>query len=213
MLRTALASMGLAILAYGAAQWLTHDFQVWTAEGARRLAVELHPVPAPSAALVGPGLDGLPLNKVLADGQTITIVDLIYTNCQSVCAALGSGFQQLQSRLKDDGLVGKQGRVRLMSISFDAGRDTRAALQSYAERQHADARLWRFAAVPDPVELKHLLDRFQVLVIPDGMGGYEHNAALLVMDAQGRLVRIFDYSELDEALAFARSLLPAGSNR
>ena len=45
MLRTALAAALLACAGYAGASWLTHDFQVWTAEGARRLEVALQPVP------------------------------------------------------------------------------------------------------------------------------------------------------------------------
>ena len=45
MLRTALLSALLVLAGYASTAWLTHDFQVWTAEGARRLAVAQHPVP------------------------------------------------------------------------------------------------------------------------------------------------------------------------
>ena len=62
------------------------------------------------------------------------------------------------------------------------------------------------ASVPDAAQLQRLLAAWQVVVIADGVGGYEHNAALLVVDDQGRLVRIFDHSESVAALAFARSL-------
>jgi protein SCO1/2 len=51
-----------------------------------------------------------------------------------------------------------------------------------------------------------LLASFEVVVIPDGMGGFEHNAALLVVDAHGHLVRIFDYAEMETALAYAQYL-------
>ena len=50
-------------------------------------------------------------------------------------------------------------------------------------------------------------------VIPDGLGGYDHNAALLVMDAGGRLIRVFDYADMETALAFARSLPASGGAR
>ena len=46
--------------------------------------------------------------------------------------------------------------------------------------------------------------------MPDGRGDYEHNAALLVLDAQGRLVRVFDISEQDLALNYARHLATTG---
>jgi len=43
-------------------------------------------------------------------------------------------------------------------------------------------------------------------VIDDGMGGFEHNAALLVIDGRGRLVRIFDDTETELALNYARAI-------
>jgi protein SCO1/2 len=47
--------------------------------------------------------------------------------------------------------------------------------------------------------------------VPDGRGDYEHNAALLVVDRQGRLVRVFDYSEQQLALDYARDLASPAS--
>src|SRR3990167_3793599 len=43
MLRTAVVSLLLALCGYAAADWLTHGFQVWTDEGARRLEGALRP--------------------------------------------------------------------------------------------------------------------------------------------------------------------------
>lgn len=71
---------------------------------------------------------------------------------------------------------------------------------------------WRFATVADPRELAPLLRQFRVIVIPDGLGGYEHNAALLVVDPRGRLVRIFDYDRIDDALGFARAIAADGAH-
>ena len=49
-----------------------------------------------------------------------------------------------------------------------------------------------------------------VVVVPDGRGDYEHNAAFLVLDAQGRMVRVFDLAEQQWALDFARHLAKGG---
>jgi protein SCO1 len=59
--------------------------------------------------------------------------------------------------------------------------------------------------------LQRLLAAWQVVVIDDGRGGYDHNAALLVIDQRGRLVRIFDDNDVAGALDFARALQRAGS--
>ena len=203
MWRTALASLVLALLGGLGAAWVTEGFEVWTAEGARRLQVAQAPVAVPHALLLGDGSTGLALQAMLAVPRQATIVGFIYTRCPGVCLALGSSFQQLQGALAAPGV---QGRVRLLSISFDPAHDGAAQLRSYAVLWRADPRHWRMATVPDGAQLQRLLRAWQVVVISDGMGGYEHNAALLVIDARGRLLRIFDDSEGEAALAFALAL-------
>lgn len=207
MLRTALLSASLAFAGYACAAWLTHDFQVWTAEGARRLEIALQPVDSPSVRIDGPGMDTQPLEHLLADGKSVTLVDFVYTRCQTVCLSLGSVYQQMQETLQAANKAGTSARnVRLLSISFDVQHDSPEILQKYAARLGADPGLWRFVRVPDPKETQRLLADFQVVVVPDGRGDFEHNAALLVVNQQGRLVRIFDYAEQQLALDYARYL-------
>ena len=208
MFRSALLSILLALAAYAGSVWLTHDFQVWTAEGARRLEVALQPIAAPALKMDGPGLIARPLSQFLADGQSVTLVDFVYTRCQTVCLALGSVYQQMQATLQAAAsLPGAPAqRVKLLSISFDGQYDNPQVLQAYAARLSADPRIWQFARLPDAQDTQRLLDDFQVVVVPNGYGDFEHNAALLVVDQQGRLVRIFDYAEQQLALDYARHL-------
>lgn len=199
MLRTALACALLAFGGYAAAAWLTHDFQVWTSEGARRLEVALAPVAAPAIAVAAPGAAPQPLPAVL--GDSVTIVDFFYTRCQTVCLALGSGFQQMQETLEREP---GDAQVRLLSVSFDPC-DTTQDLAAHAARLHANPARWRFVRAQDEAGLRRLLADFQVTVVPDGRGDFEHNAALLVID-RGRLVRVFDLAEQELALNYARHL-------
>ena len=207
MFRTALLSALLAVAAYACSTWLTHDFQVWTAEGARRLEVALQPVATPAVPIDGPGLSTQSLSTLLADGQSVTLVDFVYTRCTAVCLTLGSVYQQMQAALQEAGKTDAAARrVKLLSISFDGAHDTPKIMQAYAARLGADPALWRFARVPDAKQTQRLLTDFQVVVVPDGRGDFEHNAALLVIDQRGRLVRIFDYAEQQLALDYARYL-------
>ena len=206
MLRTAVLSLLLALCGYAAADWLTHGFQVWTDEGARRLEVALQPVDAPRVAVDGPGVAAPDLPALLAEGGGVTIADFIYTRCQTVCLSLGSTFQQLQAALQADRAAGQGANVRLLSISFDGAHDHPAALRAYAHGLQADPALWRFVRVPDAAQEQALLRRLGVVVVPDGRGDYEHNAALLVFDARGRMVRVFDVAEQQLALDYARHL-------
>jgi protein SCO1/2 len=210
MLRTAVLCVALALGGYAGAAWLTHDFQAWTAEGARRLQVALAPVPAPPVLVEGVGLARQSLPALLADGESVTIVDFFYTHCVTVCLALGGSFQQMQAALQEANDPGAA-RVRLLSISFDPGRDDGAALQRYAARMKADPRRWRFVRPADGGSNQRLLADFQVTVVPDGRGDFEHNAALLVIDQRGRLVRVFDLAEQQLALDYARHLAAGGA--
>ena len=198
--------------AYASAVWLTHDFQVWTAEGARRLEVALLPVATPAVQVQAPSGPPKPLHRLLADTQTVSIVDFIYTRCQTVCLALGSTYQQMQSSLQSAGITDAAARrVQLLSISFDMQRDDQQAMADYAARLNADAAIWHLVSVPNPSDLTRLLADFQVVVVPSSQGDFEHNAALLVVDSHGRLVRIFDYADHQLALDYARYLAATGS--
>lgn len=212
MWRTASLSIFTVLLGYAAGAWLTGDFSIWTAEGARRLTVLQTPVAAPAVAMQGtmPGVTALP--ALLRRERGATLVGFVYSRCQTVCLALGSTFQQLQARLQADGDP-TAARIRLLSISFDPQHDTPPVLAAYAHRLQADPQRWQFAVPLQDADLRALLDRFGVVVIDDGLGGYEHNAALLVVDGSGRLVRIFDYADADLALAWTLELAAAGAPR
>ena len=101
-------------------------------------------------------------------------------------------------------------RVKLLAISFDPRRDTPQALAAYAKRMDADPARWRFVRLPDAQDTRKLLAAFQVVVVPNDFGDYEHNGALLVVDPQGRLVRIFDLTEQQLALDYARHIAAGG---
>ncbi len=208
MWRTGLLSTIIVIATYILGDWLTHDFQIWTAEGARRLAVAQNPVPTPELVVQGPAIQAVSLPTLLTQSGTVTVVDFVYTRCATVCQTLGTSFQQLQAAIQARGqqTPAVAGRLQLLSISFDPMYDTQAVLSAYSARLKANGQFWQFVSTSDAHSLKRLLKQFQVVVIPDGMGGYEHNAALLVIDQRGRLVRVFDYDEVDAAFAFAQRL-------
>jgi protein SCO1 len=200
--RTACVSVVLAVLAYAAGSWLTLGYSVWTAEGARRLQVHRAPVPAPSISVVTPSQGTQPLAALLGPGRSVTVLSFFYTRCPSICLALGSTLQQMQQALQQP----PQTAVRLLSLSFDPAHDSPDALQAYSRQMRADPALWQFATPVDAAALHRLLKPFGVVVVADGRGGYDHNAALLVVNRQGQLVRIFDDTDPEAALAFARQL-------
>ena len=64
----------------------------------------------------------------------------------------------------------------------------------------ADGRTWGIARVRRAADLKPLLDAFGIVVIPDGLGGVEHNAAIHLVARDGRLAWI---SDIEQPVVFA----------
>ncbi|WP_233208448.1 hypothetical protein [Pollutimonas subterranea] len=91
--------------------------------------------------------------------------------------------------------------MRLLTLSFDPFNDTPAVLAKHARSLGADASLWRSSTVVSPFDLEPMLKLFDIVIIPDGLGGYSHNAALFRIDERGKLIKAYDVDRAD--LAFA----------
>lgn len=195
MIRTLGASLLVALVALAVFTWATDGWRAYTSETARRERVLRDPRPLPALALQDQ--DGRLFELDDYRGRTLA-VEFIYTRCPSVCRSLGTTFRQIRDatvprRLGSD--------FALLSISFDPAHDDVPALAAWAAAHGADGVHWRVARVRDAARLAPLLDAFGVVVIPDGLGGYEHNAAIHVLDRTGRLARIEDIDAPQRFLA------------
>lgn len=191
-----------AVLVSGVAVlwWGTDGFTAFTAETARRDAVARAPRILPAMAMQDQ--DGAATDLAARAGQVV-LMDFVYTRCPTICIAQGSDFEQARDAIRAAGLAD---RVALLTVSFDPEHDDPAALRDYADRFGGADAQWQFLrAAPD--DTRALLDVAEVVVIPDGFGGFVHNAAIHVLDPQGRLVRILDSDAWREALALAQELL------
>lgn len=195
MLRTAAAASVIAIAGLLVLSNATDGFRALTSEGARRLAVVSAPRPVPGTPLID--MNGQ-LIALRGEPGELILAEFIYTMCPTVCTALGESFALLQRQLASRGL---SRRVRLVSVSFDLAHDDLPALREYAARYGADGRTWTIARPRDEAELRALLDAFGVIVIPDGVGGYVHNAGISLLDNKGQLRAIYDLGEEHSILA------------
>jgi protein SCO1 len=89
------------------------------------------------------------------------------------------------------------GAVRLVSISFDPVRDGPQELRAYRARYSRDAVGWSLATPAVEAELESWLRAFGVVVIPDELGGFAHNAAMHVVGPQRTLVAIHDLDDIE----------------
>lgn len=186
-LRTSIASVALVLAGGVVLASATDGFQAFTSEAARRVAVHERPVMVPPVALETQAGDRINLAELR--GKWL-LVDFIYTGCQTLCLSLGSDFARLEEELA--GPIAN-GRVRLLSVSFDPSNDSPRELVAYLERFHRRGPGWLAARPTDKAGLIELKRGFGVTVVPDGLGGYTHNAGIHLVDPQGRIVEILDF--------------------
>lgn len=193
-----------AFLSGTAALWMATDgFAAFTAEAARRLRIEAAPQPVPAVDIL---LSDGRLANLRAFGRPL-LVDFVYASCPTICTTLGQEFLQIQQEVTRLGLTD---RIHLVSLSFDIERDSPAMLAAYAKHHGADAAVWSVGRPRDARDLARLLGTFGVTVIPDGEGGFVHNAALHYVDADGRLARIFDLGDVGPIVAILSQGKPDG---
>jgi protein SCO1/2 len=185
ILRTVLLSVALLSGGGAALAVATDGFQAFTTETGRRVAVRRHPVALPRVSLENQS--GVSMTLADSRGKWL-LVDFMYTRCVTFCTALGADFARLEAQLS--GPVA-QGRVALLSISFDPLHDSPTQLTAYLERSRAHGTGWQAARPINVEELPQLMAAFGITVIRDQFGGYTHNAAIHLVDPEGRLVDIF----------------------
>lgn len=201
--RTLALSLTIVLAGFAGLRAATDRFQAFTTESARRVAVRERPRVIPAVPLQ----NQFAASISPADfGGRWLVVDFIYTNCPTLCTTLGSEFAQLERRLA---APIAEGRVQLLSISFDLAHDTPAALMEYVALSGGHAPAWQAARPVTAEGLRDLVAAFGITIIPDRFGGFTHNAAIHLVDPQGRLVDIMDVGSPDDVVAeIGRRLSP-----
>jgi protein SCO1 len=207
ILKTTIAATLACAAGLAIAHTATDGFQAYTLESARRLNALRSPAQLPDLALdlVGAG----PARLAELPGQVL-LVDFIYTRCPTYCAALGSVYAQLQRHLAPEIA---SGAVRLVSISFDPAHDGAVELGAYRTRYSRDSAGWEIGRPRLSSELQTWLGAFGVVVIPDELGGYAHNAALHIVGPERTLVAIHDFDDVEGAVKAIRRTLPQDTHR
>lgn len=195
--RPALAAIAVVAAGLAALAAVTDGFRAATSEGAWRIAIAERPRALPETTLLDQSGQAFRLSDLR--GRPV-LVEFFYTGCPTICGLLVSRFRAARDRL---GARPEGRQVVLLSISFDPAHDTVAELADYAARLGVDGHVWRLARVADPVELRYLLDAFGTVVLPDGGGGFIHNAAIYRVDAEGRLAGVYDPDQTERAVAEA----------
>jgi protein SCO1/2 len=133
-------------------------------------------------------------------GQTISTtqfkgnalaITFLFTRCPfpTFCPRLANDFEEAQQKLLS--LQGGPTNWQLLTVSFDPDFDRPEVLKSYAEAHHYDPKHWSFAT-GDLADISAFGDLFGLAFWHDSTGSITHNMRAAVIDANGRLQRVFE---------------------
>ncbi|MGM0878141.1 MAG: SCO family protein [Bacillota bacterium] len=182
----------------------TDGFRAFTAETARINQLIKDKPTFPNVILEDSKGKIYPISKL--EGKYV-LITFIYTSCGTVCPQIEMNMAKVYDLLPSK-YIGEE--INFLSISFDPSRDNPATLDKYKDLFNSDGETWRMTRIPDQTELDLLLKEFGVIVIPDGTGNFAHNAAFYLVDQNGRLVDVMDYTKIDEAANKIVSILEKG---
>lgn len=185
----------LTVLAFGFLLFYvgTDGFTAYTAETARVAKLIENQPEFPEVILEDS--EGRSYSISEFEGKYVFIT-FIYTACATVCIQLEQNMAQVYDLIPSE-YLGKD--IVFLSISFDPTRDDPATLDRYKNFFGSDGEKWRMARIPNQGELDTLLEKFGVIVIPDDNGNYTHNSAFYLVDKQGTLVDVMDFTKINEA--------------
>jgi protein SCO1 len=111
------------------------------------------------------------------------VVAMFYTSCQYICPLIVDSGKAVDKSLTP----AQRARLKILLVSMDPGRDTPAALQRIVDKRGLDTARWTLASPPQGavraaagvlgVRYRELAD-----------GEFNHTSALLLLDADGRII-------------------------
>lgn len=199
--RTLVASILVVLFGFILLFLGTDGFQAYTVETARvNKLMEEQPV-FPDVTLEDSKERVYPFSDF--EGKHVMLT-FIYTACKDVCPELEMNLAQVYQSIPEQ-YIGED--IVFMSISFDPTRDDPETLEKYRTYFGSDGETWRMARITDEAELNSLLDEFGVIVIPDGYGNFQHNSAFYLVDPNGILTEVMDYTEIEAASKKVNNIL------
>lgn len=139
---------------------------------------------------------GVPLRLSDLKGKVL-IVGFIFTTCNGSCPATTHRMAQVQEELKRRKLS-TDGRMQLVSISLDPGRDTPEVLRGYMRLYDVDPSNWTFLTGAPEAVAKVIAD-WGMWVRPAANGQLDHPSRVFLVDRRGRIREIYNLNFLKPA--------------
>lgn len=111
------------------------------------------------------------------------VVAMFYTSCQYICPLIVDSGKAVEHALTP----AERGRLGILLISMDPSRDTPAALMAVAQKRDLDPAHWTLAA-PKAADVRSAAGVLGVRYRQLADGEFNHTSALVLIDAQGRVL-------------------------
>lgn len=121
-----------------------------------------------------------PLKKFRGD---IVVFAMTYTSCQYSCPMTIKKLQDIEKDFKSKGLS----RYRFVVASFDAEKDTPAALNSYMKKKSLSMEKWTFLSAKNDEEVRKLAVLLEVNYQKTDGGDFSHSNTITLLDPLGRV--------------------------
>jgi protein SCO1 len=122
------------------------------------------------------------------------VFTFFFTSCPYplFCPKLSSLFEETEKKLL--AMTNAPAKWQLLSISFDPNYDSPEVLKNYAARYHYDPKHWTFVT-GDMIDLVSISDEVGEEFSRSPETGVTHNLRTVVVDAQGRIQKIYHNNE------------------
>ena len=146
-----------------------------------------------------------------------TIVNFIFTRCDTICPVIAMKTRGLQEKTQDR----KGVAIKFLSISVDPKHDTPEKLTAFAKQFDADPARWRFLTGPEDKLRKLVEGPFMNSMDvegtqPSGAPNVVHSGYFLLVDSDLVIRGVYDSNDLprlDELIRHARFLARTASDR
>lgn len=126
------------------------------------------------------------------DGRTVAlatlrgrkiVVAMAYTSCKNVCPLIVANMVAIENAAK----AKKATDIRFAFFSLDSTVDTPARLKAYADERGLDPAQWSLYHGDDKA-VRDLAAALGVRYRRDDKGGFDHSAAITLLDGEGEIV-------------------------
>jgi len=149
-------------------------------------------LPLRAGELPGDSVYRLPVALVDQDGHgfalaeragKVQLVSMFYTSCQYVCPLIIDTLKKTQAGLDP----AERAKLDVLLVSFDPARDTPARLKEVFGERKLDAATWTLART-DERSVRKLAAVLGIQYRALAGGDINHSTALVLLDAQGRIL-------------------------